>query len=58
MDFSLDVLYNMMENDVESVFRSVFGVDWENLNRSTVIKSDKGTLANLGLSVVGVLRQS
>ena len=54
MDFSLDVLYKM-ENDVDSVLRSVFGADWENVNRSTVMKSDKGTLANLVMSVVGVL---
>ena len=36
----------------------MFGADWGKVNRSTVMKSDIGTLANLVLSVIGVLDNS
>ena len=57
IDFSLGMLYRM-ENDVNSVIISLFGADWENFNLSTVMKSDKGTLANLVLSAFAVLGKS
>ena len=57
MDFSLNTLYDL-EKELDSVFGSVFGANLERLSKSTVMKTDKGVLANLVVSVAGVLGKS
>ena len=55
--FSLNMLYGL-EKELDSVFSGSFGAKWEEVNKTTVTKCDKGTLVNLALSAVCVLGRS
>ena len=57
MQFSQDNLYNL-EKDLSSVFGSVFGSDEGDLRKAAIMKKNKDVLANLVLSVAGVLERS
>ena len=55
MDFSLNTLYDL-EKELDSVFGSVFEADLSRLGKTTIMKTDKGVLANLVAGVLGKSR--
>ena len=52
MDFSFNTLYDL-EKELVSFLGLVFGADLESLIKTTVMKTDKGDLANRVVSVAG-----
>ena len=51
------MLYGL-EKELDSVFSGTFGAKWEEVNKTTVTKCDKGTLVNLVLTAARVLGKS
>ena len=55
LSFSFNTLYDL-EKELDSVFGSVFEADLSRLGKTTIMKTDKGVLANLVAGVLGKSR--